>query len=141
MAEFHRVGELGYMAEKRAQGRDFLVNHPGIFLWRSVRRFIYMWTGYWTFDKVYLQEETFDPENIPFCAAMTGIALIGLRKMLQRDAQKTMPFAIMLVVFPLVYYFTVPAMAYRQPLEPEIVILACCAVASWRSGSQKSALE
>src|SRR5260370_12826785 len=140
MAQFRRVGELAYMAEKRAQGLDFLVSHLGIFVWRSVRRFVYLWTGYWSFNKDYLQEEVFDPENIPFCAATTGIALIGLRRMLQIDARKTIPYAIMLVVFPLVYYITVPAMAYRQPLDPVIVIFACCAVASWRSGSQKSAM-
>lgn len=130
MAQFRRVGELAYMAEKRAQGLDFLVNHPGIFVWRSVRRFIYLWTGYWSFNKDYLQEEVFDPENIPFCTATTGIALIGLRRMLQRDAQKTMPYAIMLVVFPLVYYITVPAMAYRQPLDPVLVVLASHGVVS-----------
>lgn len=135
MAEFHNVGELAYMAEKSKQAREFIKENPGTFAWRSVRRFVYMWTGYWSFDKGYLQEERFDLANIPFCVAITGIALIGLRKMLQRDADKTMPYVIMLVVFPLVYYITNPELGYRQPIDPEIVTLASCAIVSWRTGS------
>lgn len=137
MAEFHRVGEQQYMAEKWVQARAFIKQNPGIFLRRSVRRIVYMWTGYWSFNREYLREESFDPENIPFCAAFTILALIGLRKMFQRDASQAMPYALILLAFPLVYYLTHPDMAYREPVDPEVVILACCALASWRTASRK----
>ncbi len=131
--EFHRLGEQGYIAEKWVQARDFLETHPGIFVWRSIRRFVYMWTGYWSFNREYLRNEPYDPANIPYTVTFTALALIGLRRMFQARADLAVPYSLMLIVFPLVYYFTLSEMGYRHPLDPEVVILACYAVVSWRS--------
>lgn len=138
MADFKARGELAFMAEESSQAKEFLETHPGIFLRRSFRRFVYMWTGYWSFSKKYLQEETFDPANIPFCLVITTIALIGFREMWRKDANRTMPYVLVVVIFPLVYYFTNPALDYRQAFDPEVITLACCAVVSWRFGSEKA---
>jgi len=138
LAEFDRLGEQAYMAAKWVQARDYIEKHPGIFLWRSVRRFVFIWAGYWSFNPKYLHEEPSDPANIPFCLGTTILALIGFRKMLVKGALKIVPYAIMIVFFPLVYYITHPDMPYRGPLNPEIVILVCCAIVSWRTGSRKA---
>lgn len=132
LAELRRVGEQAYMAEKWARARDFIEQHPGTFAWRSVRRFVYMWTGYWSFDREYLREEPFDLGDIPFCTTMTILALIGLYKMFQKGVWLAVPYALLLAVFPLAYYITHPDMGYRHPLDPEVVILASCAVFSLR---------
>lgn len=133
MAEFHRLGEYAYMAEKARQEHQYLRQHFGIVVLRSIRRFVYMWTGFWSFNKTYLQEENFDPYNIPFCTALTVLALIGFRKMYLRDPESVVPFAIILIIFPLVYYVANPEMGYREAYDPEVVILICCAITSWRS--------
>lgn len=138
-AEFDRLGEQGYMAAKWVEARNYIESHPGIFLWRSVRRVIYLWTGYWSFNPKYLREEPFDPANIPLCLGMTILVVIGFRKMLAKDALKIVPYAILIVFFPLVYYITHPDLEYRQPINPELVILACCAIVYWRSASRKAA--
>jgi hypothetical protein len=130
--KFARLGEQAYLEEKRTEAFNFIRNSPGIFLWRSVRRFVYMWTGFWSFNPAYLREERFDLANIPFCTITTILALLGLRKLFQQDLAKGLPFALVLILFPLVYYFTHPDMVYRHPLDPLVVILASSAVLSWR---------
>jgi 4-amino-4-deoxy-L-arabinose transferase-like glycosyltransferase len=139
MAAFHRLGEQGYMAEKWLKARDFVEENPGTFGWRSVRRFVFMWTGYWSFNREYLREEPFDPGNIPFCTGVTILALCGIRKVFRKSASLGVLYGLLLIVFPLVYYFTVSEMGYRHPLSPEVVILACGAVAAWRSAPSGAA--
>jgi 4-amino-4-deoxy-L-arabinose transferase-like glycosyltransferase len=131
LEEFDRIGEQAYMAQKWSEARRFVADYPGVFIWRSARRFVYMWTGYWSVDREYLHEEPFDIANIPFCTMTTLLAFIGLGKAFRKRASQAAPCAIMLAFFPLVYYLTEPDMAYRQPIDPEIVILASCAIVSW----------
>jgi 4-amino-4-deoxy-L-arabinose transferase-like glycosyltransferase len=141
MAEFRRVGEQAYVAEKWPQVISLIEQNPGTFAWRSVRRFVYLWTGYWSFNKEYLREEEFDPANIPFCTAFTIVALIGLRRAFRSAADVAIPFALLLLVYPLVYYITNPHLAYRQPLDPEVVILAAYAVSSWMLRPREANLD
>lgn len=122
---FHRLGEQAYMDEKWAEARQFIEDHPASFARRSIRRFVYVWTGYWSFDRRYLQEENFDPEDIPFRTALTLIALIGIWRAFRRDPATATPFLLMLVIFPLAYYVTHPEIGYRTPIDPEILILGC----------------
>jgi len=139
LAEFQRLGETAYFHAKWRQMFAFAKSHPGIVLWRSVRRFLYMWTGYWSLRREYLREEPFDPANIFFCSAFTFLAIAGLRQVWRRAPDKALPYALVLLVYPLVYYFTHSDISYRHPLDPEIVILASCAVLGWlhpRKGSR-----
>ncbi|MFZ3213758.1 MAG: glycosyltransferase family 39 protein [Terriglobales bacterium] len=143
MAQFQRLGEHAYMTGKWREMFAFIKSNPGITLRRSVRRFVYIWTGYWSFRREYLREEPFDPANIVFCTAFTLLAIAGLRRAFRTTPDRAMPYALVLLVFPLVYYFTLPERGYRQPVEPEIVILASCAVVSWlraREGSRTQPL-
>jgi 4-amino-4-deoxy-L-arabinose transferase-like glycosyltransferase len=133
MAEFHRLGERAFMAEKARQEHQFLRAHPGIFVLRSLRRFLYMWSGYWSFESKYLQQESFDPYNIPFCSTLTILAIIGFWRAFKQDSRAVVPYAILLIVFPLVYYATIPEMGYREAYDPELLILVCCGIAYWRS--------
>ncbi|MFZ0798187.1 MAG: glycosyltransferase family 39 protein, partial [Terriglobales bacterium] len=47
LAEFRQLGEQGYMLRERRQALTFIQSHPGIYLWRSFRRVVYIWTGFW----------------------------------------------------------------------------------------------
>jgi len=132
MVRFHRIGEQAYMASDWLQFRNFLERHPGVFAWRSVRRFVYVWTGYWSLNRQYLQEESFDFADIPFRTALTVLAVFGLLKLFRQDSDRAVPYAIMLIFFPLVFYITHPEIAYRHPIDPEILILVCFGIANLR---------
>lgn len=130
MSEFRQLGEQGYMVAKHQQALAFIGSHPGIYLWRTVRRIVYMWTGFWSLSPEYLRGEPFDLANIGFCTAFTVLAMAGLRKAFSRSREAVMPYALVLLAFPLVYYLTHSEIPYRLPIEPELVILASFAVVS-----------
>ncbi|MGO8984049.1 MAG: glycosyltransferase family 39 protein [Terriglobales bacterium] len=132
LTAFQQLGELGYMRRERRQALVFIQSYPGIFLWRSIRRVVYMWTGFWSVSPEYLRGEPLDLANIFFCTVFTAFAMIGLYKSLRGLRDAAMPYAVVLFAFPLVYYFTHSEISYRLPIEPELVIFACFAVVSWQ---------
>jgi 4-amino-4-deoxy-L-arabinose transferase-like glycosyltransferase len=129
-AEFHRDGEIKYFATKKAQAINFIKHHPGVYAWQTLRRIVFVWTGYWSLDKDYLarDEAQWDLWNIPFCTAFTILALIGLRKAWRRNRDVEIPYAILMLVFPIVYYITAPELYYRRPLDPMMVVLTVYAL-------------
>jgi hypothetical protein len=126
--EFKHLGELGYMDHKKQQALEFIRANPGWYAWTTARRVIYLWTGYWSFDRDYLKEEPLDPPNIFLCTTITVLTLLGLRRALQADYSGALPYALALFSFPLVYYITSPEVYYRRPVDPFFVILAVVAV-------------
>jgi 4-amino-4-deoxy-L-arabinose transferase-like glycosyltransferase len=131
MAEFQQVGEIAYMRHKVDQASAFIRTHPGFFAWMFFRRNIYLWTGFWSFSPVYLQEEPLDPANVLVCTTLTILALLGLVRAFRNDNLSAVPFLIVLFLYPLVYCVTHPEVYYRRPIDPLFVILAGFAVASW----------
>jgi 4-amino-4-deoxy-L-arabinose transferase-like glycosyltransferase len=129
LAEYERVGEIAYMDHKLQQAKDFIRSHPAWYAWMTCRRILYMWTGYWSFDRAYLKDEPLDPPNIFVNTSMTILGLLGLRRAFQRDSSLAMRFAIVLFFFPLTYYFSHPETYYFRPVDPLIVILAAVAIA------------
>jgi Dolichyl-phosphate-mannose-protein mannosyltransferase len=131
VAELQRLGELGYMAEKREMALGFIKAHPGIFLVRSIRRVVFIWTGFWSFDRQYLREEPLDPENIVCLSSFTFLSLAGLYKVLRKVPQIGMPYLLVLLFFPDVYYVTHPDSGFRHPMDPLLIVLASYAWVSW----------
>ena len=132
LSEYERVGEMAYMDHKLQQGKDFIRRHPGWFVWMTFRRIVYMWTGYWSFDRAYLKDEPLDPPNILVDTTMSILGLLGLRRVFRIEPSLGMRFAIVLLFFPLTYYVTHPETYYFRPVDPLIVVLAAVAVAGSR---------
>ena len=88
-----------------------------------------MWTGYWSFSREYLKDEPLDPPNIFLETSMSILALLGLRRVWQRDRALAVRFAIVLAFFPLAYYFSHPETYYFRPVDPLIVVLAAVTIA------------
>jgi 4-amino-4-deoxy-L-arabinose transferase-like glycosyltransferase len=112
VAEFNQLGEIPFMEAKRDRALHFIRTHPAGFMramaWRSLR--------YWT-----------APEG----SAWPWISLLswaGLFLALEREQLDAAPFAIVMVVFPIVYYVTHSHVTYRYPIEPEILLLAAYTV-------------
>ena len=136
LIEYKRVGEIAYMDHKLQQGKDYVRAHPAWYMWMTSRRIVYLWTGYWSFDRAYLKDEPLDPPNILVNTTMTLLGLLGLRRVFQRDSSLAMRFAIVLFFFPLTYYLTHPETYYFRPVDPLIVILAAVAAAGGLRFSQ-----
>ena len=129
LSEYELAGEVAYMEHKRQQALDYIGAHPGWYTWMTARRIVYMWTGYWSFSREYLKDEPLDPPNIFLETSMSILALLGLRRVFQRDRTLAVRFAIVLAFFPLAYYFSHPETYYFRPVDPLIVALAAVTIA------------
>jgi hypothetical protein len=127
-ADFKRLGEVAYMEREKKRGIDFIRTHPGWFATVSVRRFVFIWTGFWSFDRQYLAQEPLDPPNVVFCTALTVLMLIGLRRLWREDRMLASLFASVLFFFPFIYYFAHVEVYYRRQIDPLVVILAVYAL-------------
>ncbi len=131
LSEYERTGEIAYMDHKLQQAKAYIRSHPAWFAWMTCRRILYMWTGYWSFDRAYLKDEPLDPPNIFVNTTMTVLGLLGLWRVFKRDSALAGRFAIILLVFPLPYYISHPETYYFRPVDPLIVVLAAVTVAAW----------
>ena len=118
------------MATKKQQAIAAIQANPGWYAWTSARRAVYLWTGFWSLSRWYLEQEPLDPPNIVLCTSLTVLALFGLRKAFRAGVSVGMPYALVLFSFPLVYYITSPEVYYRRPIDPLFVVLAVFAVVS-----------
>ena len=100
LEEYEKSGEVAYMAHKRRQALDYIRSHPGWYVRMTLRRMLYIWTGYWSFNRSYLKEEPLDPPNILVATTFSLLALLGLRRVFQLDWAIGVRFAIVLGCFP-----------------------------------------
>ena len=135
LAEYARVGELAYMEHKKQQALDFIGSHRLWYAWTSLRRLVYLWTGFWSFDRQYLAQEPLDPPNILMATTLSALALTGLWRAFRNHLPVAIRFAVTLFFFPLVYYLSHPETYYFRPLDPLLTILAVYAVVCWKRHS------
>ena len=139
LADYDRMGEIAYMDHKQRQANIFIQHHPEWFVWMSLRRAIYLWTGYWSFDRSYLAMEPTDPANIPFATGLTILALAGLVLAWRQRPWEAIRYGGVLFLFPAIYYFSHPEPYHMRPLDPIMILLGCSAVAAWRARAHQTA--
>ncbi|HEX8816353.1 MAG TPA: glycosyltransferase family 39 protein [Terriglobales bacterium] len=110
--EYNRLGEMRYMDLKLREGLEFVREHPGEYVVMAAYRFFFFWN---------------DPRG-SWWLLPSALAWIGMVLALRRDAHGAMPYAIIMVVFPVVYYVTHTFPSYRHPMEPVILLLASFAL-------------
>ena len=120
---YRQMGEMAYMDHKLQQAVSYISAHPGWYAWMSFRRAVYLWTGYWSFDRAYLAEEPLDPPNVFLATAMSLLAMFGLIKAFRSARAEAIRYAGVLFFLPFMYYFVHPNAYYMRPLDPLILIL------------------
>jgi 4-amino-4-deoxy-L-arabinose transferase-like glycosyltransferase len=128
LAAYNSMGELAYMNLKSQQAKAYIHDHPGWYAWMSLRRAVYIWTGYWSFNRDYLALEPADPANIPFATCLTLLGLLGLVIAWRDTPFEALRYAGVLFLFPLIYYFSHPEPYHLRPVDPLLVILGCQAI-------------
>ena len=123
LQRYEHLGEVRYMAEKRKLSLRHVSAKPGRFAVQCARRVLRFWTGFWSFSPAYLQDERMDVPNVPFCTVLTVLMAFGLWKLLKHHRRAAMYFLVTLLIFPFPYYLTHASVDYREPIEPEIVVL------------------
>ena len=112
--EYNRMGELPFMEAKRHIAVQFIRQHPGEFLRLSAWRCFRFWTT---------------PEGTVW-PLISLLAWVGMALALKRKGLEAAPYAVVLVMFPLIYYTTHTFPTYRHPIEPALILLAMYAMVS-----------
>src|SRR5579872_2575864 len=121
MRRFRELSELGFMAEKQQQVRQFIREHPGRFVWFTVERAVYFWiappqativAGY---DLMISRHTNF------LLAAV--LAFAGLWLTIRKRKCGAFLLACFLLLYPLPYYLVMPFVRYKHPIEPEMIML------------------
>jgi 4-amino-4-deoxy-L-arabinose transferase-like glycosyltransferase len=133
MQKFLNLGEPAFLAEKHMLALNFIHRHPGFAIRKTLRRFFYYWTGFWSFSAQELREQPYEPFNVFYVCCITFLMLRGARRLWRTNRNAALPYLALICVFPLTYYVTHPLMDYRQPIEPAIIVLAVSGAAPLKS--------
>ena len=128
----YNAGELAYMDHKALQAKTYIHDHPVWYAEMCIRRAVYLWTGYWSFDPRYLAMEPTDPENIPFATGLLLLSLLGTILAWRSKPFEAIRYGGVLFLFPLMYYFIHPEAYRMRPLDPLMVIFGCLAILTLR---------
>ncbi|HVN92650.1 MAG TPA: hypothetical protein VMT38_03090 [Terracidiphilus sp.] len=134
MQKYLSMGEIPYLAEKKAMSLADLRNHPhyGFLVVKTLRRIVYYWTGYWSFSAQELHDQPYTPGTVFYLTTVTLFMLLGVRSLWGANRIAVMPYLLILAAFPITYYLTHPMVDYRQPLEPAVVVLGVAGALSLR---------
>jgi 4-amino-4-deoxy-L-arabinose transferase-like glycosyltransferase len=121
---FQRLGEIAYFEEKGGVAAAFIKAHPGSYAVKSLRRWINVWTDFWSLNHEIVSADPYSPLVAALCTLLSIFTLWGLWQAWHKDAFGTVPYLIVLFCYPLVYCFTHTADWYRRPIDPFFVVLA-----------------
>lgn len=132
MDKYRRVGELAYVAERGHEASSYILHDPVHFLALCARRAIYFWAGLPRPVNRNDWVSHIETRNSGYLA-FSILAFWGLWVALRRKKRGAFVFAVLLTMYPVVYYVVFPHPRYRHPIEPEMLILAVYLVSQTRN--------
>jgi dolichyl-phosphate-mannose-protein mannosyltransferase len=138
--KFKQMGEIAYASAKKREALAFMRSHPAATVERTAKRIPAYW--FQVSDRPY--DNLFaDPPYIKalflFNAVYVLFCWLGALLAWRRGKPYAVPYLVVLLIFPLVYYVTDVLVRYRFPIDPILTILAvygaACALEWLRGGS------
>ena len=127
---YQRIGEIAYMHYARDAAFDFIAAHPLEYADSCLRRIVYLWTHFWPLPPKLLDGFEPNPGDVCLITGLTLLALLGSRDAFRHRAHGAGAYAIVLLLFPAVYYVTSLEPWYRVPMDPVVIALAAYAITS-----------
>ena len=112
-SEYNRLGEIAFMEAKRRASLALIRQNPRRYLYLCAWRFLQFWSA--------------PGDAWPWVSLLAWLGMFLALRCKKLDGA---PYAVVLILFPAVYYLTHTFPTYRQPIEPVITLLAAYAVAS-----------
>lgn len=119
MRQYASMGELAYIAMRKQQAMDYIKRDYARFAELCGKRFVYFWAGP---PKATQPPWMSEVKNSLFLASSI-LTFWGLARALRLCKQGAWLLFWLILLLPAVYYVVFPAPRYRQPIEPEMVIL------------------
>jgi len=128
--KYKRMGEIAYMEEKKQEGLEFMRTHPVETVQYMFRRFVENWLAItdspadtWSSSPLYVK--AFLVMNF----LLTVFTWLGALFAYRSRSAESFLYAIVLLIFPLVFYITHSSLRYRFPMDPIMMVLAAYGVA------------
>ena len=128
--KYRRMTEIPYMEEKEREAFVFVRAYPADAAQSALHRFVGTWMGI-SESPVDLWRTTTGFVKV-FIVANCGfslLALMGALFALRSQNPAASPLAMVLMVFPMVFYITHTDLRYRFPIDPLMLVFAVYAVA------------
>jgi len=115
---YRHMGETAYVAERKGQAVDFIRQDYARFAVLCLKRFVYFWASPPRSGNSALTLFT-----NPLYLASSVLAIWGLVRALRRRKPGAWLFFWLILIYPLIYCAVFVLPRYRQPIEPELLIL------------------
>jgi 4-amino-4-deoxy-L-arabinose transferase-like glycosyltransferase len=142
---YKRLGEVSYMQMKQREAIRFMRSHPSetvrLILGRLGRHWFFVTdrpNTTWSAEPLYIRIYSFLNGLLILCCWFGAVMMLR-----ERDSQ-AIPYAIVLLFYPLVYYVTASLLRYRFPIDPLLTILAvhgASALQTWRHADNPMAAD
>ncbi len=130
-AEYARLGEISYVQTKGRQSLVFIRSHPGKMVESTFGRAMSYWLSAsdrpgetWSGDPAYVKA------LLLMNAGMILFCLLGVVVAWREGNQFVLPYVVVLLFYPVIFYVTHPLVRYRFPTEPIVVILTAYGLVS-----------
>jgi hypothetical protein len=129
-SKYARMTEIPYMEEKQREAFKFMREHPADVARFTFRRFEANWLGTWEAPTdAWNESSAFERLMLAENCTLSLLSLLGVLFAFRARQETALPFAMILLVFPLVFYFTHPAGRYLFPIDSILTILTVYALA------------
>lgn len=129
-AKYIRMTEIPYMAEKQSEALAFMRAHPRDTMRFFFRRFADNWLGVWDAPAdLWRLMPPFIRVTLVWNCVFSLLSFLGAFFAYRARSEAALPFASVMLMFPVVFYVTHTTGRYRYPLDTIMVILTVFALA------------
>src|SRR5947207_5576506 len=118
-AKYSTKGEISYAKQRKDEAVSYIRAHAQRFLVLCFRRFVNYWNG--TPKTMAVPQLAFARNMLYLISSV--LAWMGLGLIIARRRRGAFLFAVLMIIYPAVYYITFPHPRYRHPIEPEMMIM------------------
>jgi 4-amino-4-deoxy-L-arabinose transferase-like glycosyltransferase len=127
--KFVSMTEIPYMQEKQREGFAFMRSHPAETVRSIFLRFEDNWLGMWDpLADVWGNSPLYARASMVWNCLFSLLSLCGVLFAYRARKEAADPFAMVLLVFPVLFYITHPSLRYRFPMDPLMQLLVAFAV-------------
>jgi uncharacterized membrane protein len=127
--KFVSMTEIPYMQEKQHEAFAYMRSHPSETARNLFLRFEDNWLGMWDpLADVWATSPLYARASIVWNCLFSLLSLIGVLFAYRAHKEAAQPFALVLLIFPMLFYLTHPSLRYRFPMDPLMQVLAAFAI-------------
>ena len=120
MRRFQQLGEVAFMDEKKVEVQRFIREHPGRFVWFTMKRAVYFWIAP-PQAAIVAGYDLMISRHVNFLVAAL-FAFAGLWLTIRNRVPGGSLLACFLLIYPFPYYLVNPFPRYKHPIEPVMLM-------------------